>query len=324
MGHVFDQKLASLYEAWQKSSEGILLDRLSSELIVRLLRPQKRERILDIGCGTGNHLLLFYRLGFDVTGLDASPYMLDIARSRLGHKASLKIGRAEDLPFEDNEFDLATLIITLEFLDDPIEALREAGRVAKNRVFVGVLNSLSYGCMSKKFHTLFHDSIFREARLFNLWGLKSSVKKAHGNVPMEWGSVQVMPFSLRNYTERVETSCLVRSYPFGSFLGLVFKMIYTLRTESLRVTERLKKGVESPTGIPGFFGSTHFYLLTHSSRLINRKVLLLNSKCESGGTGRRTGLRIQPALSDRGSSPLSRTIQKDMPSTQGLLGSLCL
>jgi len=116
MGHVFDKKLATLYEAWQESPEGILLDRLSSELILRLLRPQKGERILDIGCGTGNHLLLFFRSGFDVTGLDASPYMLDIARSRLGDKASLKIGRAEDLPFEDNEFDLATLLLRWNFL----------------------------------------------------------------------------------------------------------------------------------------------------------------------------------------------------------------
>ncbi len=250
MGHVFDQNLARLYEAWQKSSEGILLDRLSSELILRLLRPQKGERILDIGCGTGNHLLLFYRSGFDVTGLDASPYMLDIARSRLGDKASLKIGRAKDLPFEDNEFDLATLIITLEFLDDPLEALREAGRVARNKVFVGVLNSLSFGCMCKRFYTLFHDSIFREARLFTLWGLKSCVRKALGNVPVEWGSAQMMPYFLRNYTERVEMSSLVQSYPFGTFLGLVSEMTYTLKTENLRVTERLKKGVESLTGIP--------------------------------------------------------------------------
>jgi len=251
MGHVFDKKLATLYEAWQESPEGILLDRLSSELILRLLRPQKGERILDIGCGTGNHLLLFFRSGFDVAGLDASPYMLDIARSRLGDKASLKIGRAEDLPFEDNEFDLATLIITLEFLDDPLEALREAGRVARNKVFVGVLNSLSFGCMCKRFYALFHDSIFREARLFTLWGIKSCVRKALGNVPVEWGSAQMMPYFLRNYTERVEMSSLVQSYPFGTFLGLVSEMTYTLKTENLRVTERLKKGVESLTGIPG-------------------------------------------------------------------------
>ena len=252
MGQVFNKRLASLYEAWQKSPEGILLDRLSSGLILRLLMPQKGEMILDIGCGTGNHLLLFYRLGLDVTGLDASPYMLDIAQSRLGNKASLRIGSAEDLQFEDNEFDLATLIITLEFLDDPLEALREAGRVAKNRVFVGVLNSLSFGCMCKKISALFHDSIFREARLFALWGLKSCAKKAYGNVPMESGSVLMMPVFFRDYTQRAEASSLVQSTPFGTFLGLAFKMTYTLKTDNLRVTERLRKRAESLTGVPDF------------------------------------------------------------------------
>ena len=136
MGRVFDSTFARLYEQWLNSPEGISLDRLSTELIMRLLQPKRGERVLDIGCGTGNHLLIFYRMGLDVTGLDASAYMLDIARSRLGHRASLELGRAEDLPFDDNEFDITTLILTLEFLDDPLAALQEAGRVTRDRIFV--------------------------------------------------------------------------------------------------------------------------------------------------------------------------------------------
>jgi ubiquinone/menaquinone biosynthesis C-methylase UbiE len=251
-GHIFDQKLAKLYEGWEKSPEGVSLDKLSTQLIIRLLKPQRGERILDIGCGTGNHLLLFHRLGLDVTGTDASPYMLDIARSRLGSKASLKLGRAEDLPFEDNEFDVATLIYTLEFLNDPFAALREVGRVAKHRVFLGVLNGLSLGCIGNKCYAVFHDTVFRQARLFTLWGLRSSVKKACGNVPMEWGTAQVMPFFLRKYSERIEMSPVVQSCPFGSFLGLAFEMAYTLRTGRLKLTERLKKEAESPAGTSGF------------------------------------------------------------------------
>jgi len=133
--------------------------------------------VLDVGCGTGNHLLLFYRLGLDVTGLDASPYMLDIAKSRLGNKASFKIGCAEDLPFEDNEFDVTTFIITLEFLDNPLAALSEAGRVTKNKVFIGVLNGLSLECVCKKMYSLFSDSIFRETHLFTLWGAQGTCEK---------------------------------------------------------------------------------------------------------------------------------------------------
>jgi len=248
MGHIFDVKSAKLYEAWQKSPEGILFDRLSSELIIRLVRPKRGERILDIGCGTGNHLLLFYRLGLDVTGLDASPYMLDIAKSRLGNKASFKIGSVEDLPFEDNEFDITTLIITLEFLDDPLAALSEAGRVTKNKVFIGVLNGLSLGCVCKKMYSLFSNSIFRETHLFTLWGLKGCVKKAYGNVPMEWGSIQIMPFFFTKYSKIIERLSLVQSYPFGTFLGLSSTMTYTLKTENLKVAKHLKKGTESLVG----------------------------------------------------------------------------
>jgi ubiquinone/menaquinone biosynthesis C-methylase UbiE len=245
MGHIFDQRLANLYTAWERSPEGILFDRLSTNLIVRLLKPQRGERILDIGCGTGNHLLLFHRLGLDVTGIDASAYMVDIARSRLGQRAALKIGRVEDLPFEDNEFDLATLIFTLEFLEDPTPALQEVVRVTKNRVFIGILNGFSMGCMGKKFKALFSRSIFGETKLITLWGLKRQVKKACGDVPMEWGSIQAMPFFLRRLSERTEMPQMRQSYPFGTFLGLVFKITYTLRSENLKVTRRLERGMES-------------------------------------------------------------------------------
>ena len=49
----------------------------------------------------------------------------------LGNRAGLFPGRAEDLPFEDNEFDIVTLITCLEFVENPEEALAEALRVAK-------------------------------------------------------------------------------------------------------------------------------------------------------------------------------------------------
>ncbi len=245
MGHVFEKKLFGLYEEWQQSPEGMLLDRLSTELILRLLQPKRGERVLDLGCGTGNHLLLFYRMGLDVTGLDASAFMLDIARSRLGHKASLRGGRAEDLPFEDNEFDITTLIFTLEFLDDPLTVLREAGRVTKDRVFVGVLNSLSVGCILKRFSALLKDSIFREMHAFSLRELTKLVRKAYGDVPITWGSVQMLPFLSGQYTERIVRSPKAQSYPYGTFLGLACSMTYTLKTRNLPVMEKSKKGAES-------------------------------------------------------------------------------
>lgn len=52
-------------------------------------------RLLDLGCGTGRHVLHFARRGFDVVGLDLSPHMLREARSKLeraGLKAHLVLG----------------------------------------------------------------------------------------------------------------------------------------------------------------------------------------------------------------------------------------
>jgi ubiquinone/menaquinone biosynthesis C-methylase UbiE len=245
MGRVFDRGFARLYDQWLNSPEGISLDRLSTELIMRLLQPKRGERVLDIGCGTGNHLLIFYRIGLDVTGLDASPYMLDIARSRLGHRASLELGRAEDLPFEDNEFDITTLILTLEFLDDPLAALQEAGRVTRDRVFVGVLNSLSVGCILKRLSALFQHSMFRGIHTFTLWGLTGLVKRAYGEAPIKWGSVQMLPFLPMQHAEGIERSSLLQSQPYGTFLGLACTMTYALKTSYITVIERSKKGADS-------------------------------------------------------------------------------
>ena len=245
MGRVFDRGFARLYEEWLNSSEVVSLDRLSTELIMRLLQPKKGERVLDIGCGTGNHLLIFYRIGLDVTGLDASSYMVDIARSRLGHRASLEVGRAEDLPFEDNEFDITTLILTLEFLDNPLAVLREAGRVTRDRIFVGVLNSLSVSCILQKLSALFHDSIFQGVHTFTLWELKGLVQRAYGEVPIKWGSVQMLPFLPKRHAEGIERSSLMQSQPFGTFLGLACTMTYSLTTSYISVIEKSKKEADS-------------------------------------------------------------------------------
>ena len=252
MGHIFDIKSAELYKAWQRSPDGISIDKLSNELIIRLLKPKKGERVLDVGCGSGNHLLLFYRLGLDTTGIDASPCMLDIAKSRLGEKTSLYIGSAEDLSFEDNEFDIVTIINTLEFLDDPLATLREAGRVAKDRVFLGFFNGFSFGCICKKFFAMFNDSIFRKTHLLTLWEVRNYAGRAYGDASIEWGSAQPVSSFFRKYAAEDDSLSLLQANPFGYFLGMTIKMIYTLKPEEIKAEERLRKGAETLIGSPGF------------------------------------------------------------------------
>ncbi len=230
MGLIFDARAARLYEAWYHSPQGRAMEMLVRESISSLLDLQPGERILDIGCGEGNHLLLLSQLGFDVFGLDASPYMVRHARERLGPRIMVRVGEAEALPFEDNEFDLALLINTIEFLDNPVEALSEAGRVARRAVFVGVTNSLSWFCLFAKLGSLFRKSLFRYANSYNLWELKAYMHSALGDVPIKWRCAQVRAPVLDRIGRLLSEQWYLQNCPFGSFLGLVAPIRYRLRT----------------------------------------------------------------------------------------------
>lgn len=245
MGLIFDIHTARLYESWCRSVQGRAMERGAERLILTLLEPQAGERVLDIGCGSGNHLLFFSQLGLDITGIDASPYMINRARERLGTRCSLNRGVAEDLPFEDNEFDLAVLINTLEFLDDPIKALREAGRVASRRVFIGVMNSLSWHFLRTRLSSPFRDSIFSHVRFYNLWELKSYVHLALGRVPLQWSCTQLWPPSVETMGLLKEGVMNLKHCPFGSMLGLSAKILYWLKTDKLPLKVRMKKARQS-------------------------------------------------------------------------------
>ena len=84
-------------------------------------------RILDAGCGTGANLIEYSRLG-EVTGVDAFPEAVELCRERgLGNVLEAQV---EDLPFEEESFDLLFATDVIEHLDDDVVALRELRRVA--------------------------------------------------------------------------------------------------------------------------------------------------------------------------------------------------
>jgi SAM-dependent methyltransferase len=79
----------------------------------RLLKLQPGAPILDICCGAGRHLLPLLRRGYDLTGLDWSPWLLGRAREAAGRlrlTPRLVRGDARRLPFADAAFDTALLL----------------------------------------------------------------------------------------------------------------------------------------------------------------------------------------------------------------------
>ncbi len=71
---------------------------------VEFFKQQNLQKILDLGCGTGRHILYLFKNGFEVYGCDASESALKIA-SELIPNVEFKKCDMTSLPYEDNYFD---------------------------------------------------------------------------------------------------------------------------------------------------------------------------------------------------------------------------
>lgn len=79
------------------------------------------ERVLDIGCGTGETTLLAANAGAHVTGVDVSKPMLDLARSRTDGRAKTILADAAEYR-DDEGFDLIISRFGVMFFENPIAA----------------------------------------------------------------------------------------------------------------------------------------------------------------------------------------------------------
>jgi pseudaminic acid biosynthesis-associated methylase len=78
-----------------------------STIVERFLNGiPKSAKFLEVGCNAGNQLLMLREMGWsNISGTELQPYALQIARSRLP-EATLKLGSALSLPWEDRSFDV--------------------------------------------------------------------------------------------------------------------------------------------------------------------------------------------------------------------------
>lgn len=111
------------YEAW-----------LGDLLTVLERNGLQGHRLLDVGCGTGKSFLPLLPRGWEVTGCDVSPSMVELAREKAGGSAQLAVADMRDLP-RFGEFDLAWA------LDDAINYLLSSEEL--EQALVGMRQNLS-------------------------------------------------------------------------------------------------------------------------------------------------------------------------------------
>lgn len=99
----------------------------SSELEDQSKIQNPKPKILDVGCGTGANLEMLKQFG-EAEGVDVSDDALEFCRAK---GLNVHKGLAEELPFEDESFEVVTALDVVEHLDDDIAGLKETYRVLK-------------------------------------------------------------------------------------------------------------------------------------------------------------------------------------------------
>ena len=100
---------------------------------------QNGYKILDVCTGTGKQAFAFAKLGYDVTGIDLSEDMLNIAnRNNKYENVKFKIADATDIPFENHYFDVSCisfglhdmpLAIRMKVLEETVRVTRPGGNL---------------------------------------------------------------------------------------------------------------------------------------------------------------------------------------------------
>ena len=124
--------LASDYDGWFEE-DGKLVFAIEVQAFRKIL-PSLPKPWLEVGVGSGR----FAQALKIETGIDPSIKLLDIAKNR-GIDAFL--GRGEETPFADGSFGAVFLIVTLCFVDSPLEVLKEANRLLKRggKIALGIV-----------------------------------------------------------------------------------------------------------------------------------------------------------------------------------------
>jgi SAM-dependent methyltransferase len=97
-------------------------------------------RWLDVGCGNGafTEALIARCAPAAVTGIDPSEGQIAYARQRPGAvMAEFRVGDAQQLPFDDSSFDVATMALVISFVPEPARAVAEMARVVRSGGRIG-------------------------------------------------------------------------------------------------------------------------------------------------------------------------------------------
>ena len=109
------------------------MDKNWRKIVYNLSMQDNPSKIIDIATGTGDIALCFSNDDVEVIGVDNASMMLEIANKKITEIPNVKfqLEDAENMSFEDNSFDAATVGFGVRNFEDLNKGLREIKRVLK-------------------------------------------------------------------------------------------------------------------------------------------------------------------------------------------------
>lgn len=158
---------AARYDAWFATPLGAAMDDAESRAVLDLAAPQRGERALDAGCGTGQYTRRLVAAGAIVTGIDADEEMLAGARAA-APDATIVHADIAALPFDDDTFDLVLAVTVLCFVTDPQRVVDELFRVTRpgGRIVLAELNPRSPWAAWRRIRGWRGSKTWKHARFF--------------------------------------------------------------------------------------------------------------------------------------------------------------
>jgi SAM-dependent methyltransferase len=104
----------------------------AAEVVIDQAAPADGDRVLDLGCGTGNAALLAAERGAAVTGVDPAERLISVAEDEAAERglgAKFVVGDAENIPVPDDSVDVVVSVFGVIFAPDAEAAAAEIDRV---------------------------------------------------------------------------------------------------------------------------------------------------------------------------------------------------
>jgi ubiquinone/menaquinone biosynthesis C-methylase UbiE len=134
------------YAAWSATYDlpGNPLLSVEEPVVRAMIDTAAPGRALDAACGTGRHTKYLAETGFDTTGIDCSPEMIERARVKVP-EARLGLGDLTAIPFAAGSFDLALCALALDHADDLRAPVGELARVVRpgGRVIISTFHPIN-------------------------------------------------------------------------------------------------------------------------------------------------------------------------------------